>query len=335
MPAHPGSLGPLDWRALVDEAIRRRKAEKLTQRRHAALAGVSVPTIIAFDRGERTLSLAKAFDILRVVGLIEERLAQGAQERFVADAFSRWRQLTKELPPDSPARFPNGWYQLDYALEGELDEVELHHFEAVLAKAVTRLTGWSAFWVPTREAIAPREIDGTIECWLRPPSDDVERAFGDAAHCDFWRVAPTGRAFLIRGYQEDAQETFPPATIFDPGLPIWRLGEGMVHAANLAELMAVGDPGHIGIRFRVRYTGLLGRILKAWANPLTTLLVEGSAARGDEVLLEIETTVAQVREDLAEVLFPMIVALYERFGVAGLSIEGVRAEVDRLLKKRA
>ena len=54
------------------EAIRRRKEEKLTQREHAALASVSIPTIVGFDRGEKTLTLAKAFDILRVVGLIEE-----------------------------------------------------------------------------------------------------------------------------------------------------------------------------------------------------------------------------------------------------------------------
>jgi hypothetical protein len=42
---------------LVTEAIRRRKAEKLTEREHAALASVSIPTIVAFDRGEKTLSL--------------------------------------------------------------------------------------------------------------------------------------------------------------------------------------------------------------------------------------------------------------------------------------
>jgi transcriptional regulator with XRE-family HTH domain len=75
-----GLIAPLNWRALVNEALRRRKAEKLTQRRHAALASVSVPTIVAFDRGERTLSLAKAFDILRVVGLVDEPAEGGAQE---------------------------------------------------------------------------------------------------------------------------------------------------------------------------------------------------------------------------------------------------------------
>ena len=39
------SLAPLNWDALVAEALRRRKAERLTQREHAALANVSVPTI--------------------------------------------------------------------------------------------------------------------------------------------------------------------------------------------------------------------------------------------------------------------------------------------------
>ncbi len=66
---------PLDWCQLVDEAIRRRKAEKLTQKEHAPLASVSIPMIVAFDRGEITLSLAKAFDILRVVGLSLSALA--------------------------------------------------------------------------------------------------------------------------------------------------------------------------------------------------------------------------------------------------------------------
>ncbi|PKP68071.1 MAG: transcriptional regulator, partial [Alphaproteobacteria bacterium HGW-Alphaproteobacteria-5] len=45
---------------MVDEAKRRRKAEKLTQKEHAALAGVSIPTMISFERGEESLTLGKA-----------------------------------------------------------------------------------------------------------------------------------------------------------------------------------------------------------------------------------------------------------------------------------
>ena len=73
-----GRISPLNWQLLIDEALRRRKAEKITQREHSALAAVSVPTMAAFEQGDKTLSLAKAFDILRVVGLIEEVKADDA-----------------------------------------------------------------------------------------------------------------------------------------------------------------------------------------------------------------------------------------------------------------
>lgn len=327
-------ITPLNWRALVAEALRRRKAEKLTQRQHAALASVSIPTIVAFDRGERTLSLAKAFDILRVVGLIEEPAEDGAQEAFVQEAFARWRALTEKLPQDSPAGFPHGWYRFDYALEGDLKDIELHRFEGILTKAVTHHTGWPVFWVPTRADIAPKEIDGVIECWLAPADGKTERALSDAAHCDFWRAAPTGRMFLMRGYQEDGQETFAPGKIFDTGLPIWRMGETLLHAARLASLLKRDETSEITVKFRAFYTGLSGRVLKAWANPLADLLVEGSAARSDEAMLEAIIPVADIADNLATHIYPLVASLYERFGVTGLSLNRVQAEVERLLKSR-
>jgi transcriptional regulator with XRE-family HTH domain len=327
-------IAPLNWRAMVAEALRRRKAEKLTQREHAALASVSIPTIVSFDRGERTLSLAKAFDILRVVGLVEEPTEDGAQETFVRDAFQRWRELTSKLPEDSPARFPHGWYRIDYALEGDLKEVELHKLQQILAQAELRITGWPVFWVPTREGLTPREVDGVVECWLAPSDDGTPRAHFDAAHCDFWRAAPAGRMFLIRGYQEDSQETFPPSTIFDTGLPIWRLGEALLHAARLAALLKQGEDSAITVRFRAFYTGLLGRVLKPWANPFLDLLVEGAAARSDEAMLETVVPASAIEKNLATHLFPLVASLYERFGVAGLSLDRVQAEVDRLQNSR-
>ena len=72
--------------------------------------------------------------------------------------------------------------------------------------------------------------------------------------------------FLIRGYQEDSQETFAAGQIFDTGLPIWRLGEALLHAAYLASLLKREEGSAITIKFRVLYTGLTGRVLKASAN---------------------------------------------------------------------
>jgi hypothetical protein len=69
---------------------------------------------------------------------------------------------------------------------------------------------------------------------MRLRNTGITRALADAAHCDFWRAAPTGRFFLMRGYQEDSQEAVAPGTIIDVTLPIWRLSEGLLHAARMA-----------------------------------------------------------------------------------------------------
>jgi transcriptional regulator with XRE-family HTH domain len=330
MPANSTRIELLNWKSLVAEAIRRRKAEKLTQREHASLAGVSIPTIGAFDRGEETLTLAKAFDILRVVGLVVERDRTSVQGSFVSDALTRWQELTKNLPDNSPGRFPNGSFQFDYALEGEFPNLEPYKFKDILEKAVVRHTGWPLFLFLIRHELSPYEKDGVLECWLKPADmPGANRPLGDAAHCDFWRAAPSGRCFIMRGYQEDSQDTFPPGTIFDTTLPVWRMGELLLHAASLASLMTE-DTKDVKVRMRARYVGLSGRVLRNWGNPSSDLMFEGGAARSDEAVLETTVAVQDINERLAEVLHPLVASLFERFGVTGLSLDRVRGEVGRL-----
>ena len=83
--------------------------------------------------------------------------------------------------------------------------------------------------------------------------------------------------------------------------------------------------------FRAMFTGLLGRVLRSWANPLSDLLVEGHAVLTDEAVLETELPADDIESRLAECLLPLLTSLYERFGVAGLSLNRVEAEVKRLL----
>lgn len=60
----------LDWEELVEEAIRRRKQQKLTQKALAVLAGVSGPTVNSFEQGKTSITLESAFKILRCLGLL-------------------------------------------------------------------------------------------------------------------------------------------------------------------------------------------------------------------------------------------------------------------------
>ena len=60
----------LDWPSFVEEAIKRRKAQNLTQKQLAVLAGVSGPTVNRFEQRNGNITLKSAFAILKTLGLI-------------------------------------------------------------------------------------------------------------------------------------------------------------------------------------------------------------------------------------------------------------------------
>lgn len=59
----------LNWPDLVQEAIKRRKEQRLTQEQFAILAGVSKPTLNHFEQGKTSITLASALKILRALRL--------------------------------------------------------------------------------------------------------------------------------------------------------------------------------------------------------------------------------------------------------------------------
>ena len=61
----------LNWEAIVEEAIKRRKASRLTQSQVAVLANVSKPTVIRFEKKEAAIRLQSAFAILQLFGLVK------------------------------------------------------------------------------------------------------------------------------------------------------------------------------------------------------------------------------------------------------------------------
>lgn len=59
----------LNWQTFVDEAIARRKQQRLTQKQLAVLAGVSGPTVNRFEQGKSNITLDSALKILHMLGL--------------------------------------------------------------------------------------------------------------------------------------------------------------------------------------------------------------------------------------------------------------------------
>ena len=128
----------------------------------------------------------------------EERL-----DEWITDSFGRWSALVDPLPEGVGPRLSHGYYNFAYEIVGEVRQTSLAQLPNVIQASAVHHTGWPPFWYPTREGIRPYPVDGAVECWLggdpRTPAE-----WSDPAHADFWRISPSGCAYLLRGYQEDS-----------------------------------------------------------------------------------------------------------------------------------
>ena len=261
---------------------------------------------------------------------IDERPTPDRLDEWIDSGFERWRGLAQGLSEAAGPRFPHGHYCFAYEIRGERRQVAPAELPALLQASTVRHTGWPPFWYPTRAGTEPYPIDGAVECWL---GDDPRRSLKelDAAHSDFWRIHPDGLAFLLRGYQEDAMEEasgparIGPATALDVTLPIWRVGETMLHAQSLAAKLFDGPTT---INFVARYSGLDGRRLMS-IDPSRSL-PHGRVARQRSISLSTHVETQTIDTNLPEIVHPLLIPLYALFDFFDLSMQLVVDELARM-----
>ena len=186
-------INPVNWNAIVSETIKRRRCEKLTRAKHAALAQVSIPTMIAFERGELSVSLQKAFAILEVVGLIAIEKPMDTQYAFMQQALTKFGHLISKYEPESPVCFPHGWYIFHYYFEGNLKNIRADHYKNILQELSTpAYSSWGPFLVDS--LITPNVIEYGFEKWHEKPNE------GCTFQGDYWQSLLDGRSFIIRGF---------------------------------------------------------------------------------------------------------------------------------------
>lgn len=288
-----------EWRSLFDRCVQRRRADMLG----------SIRAIVE--------------------GRIEEsRAAPNVMDEladFAEAGRTRWTYLLDEagLALDAPARFPHGRYEIALALPGATPAPSLAELRRRITQAHgVRHTGWPAFVDMGSEEFAPRVQDGLIEAWIGRPA---ERLWDDAAHSDFWRIAPGGKLLLMRGYQEDTiPERRPPGQMLDITLPVWRVGEAMLFTRRLAHTFE--GAGEMAIQ--VHYEGLADRALDSVDG--TRIVSASRRSQTDTVNLQITAPIGQVDDNLAEILHQLLSPLYECFDFFELPQGLVDQELDRL-----
>lgn len=132
---------------------------------------------------------------------------------------------------------------------------------------------------------------------------------------------------MIRGFEEDVPDRRVPGTLFDLTLPIWRIAEPLLHVARLARLFE----GDATIVMLGRYTGLANRTLASLDN---RRLIDGGRSADNEFEFSLTASVAEIEDNLAELLHPALRPLYERFDFFELPLALVTEELNGLRRGR-
>jgi hypothetical protein len=181
---------------------------------------------------------------------------------FMRNSIHRWEGRVAKLPDAAPPRFPHGFYEIGFAIDGDFERQNLSILQRTIAEAVRNHSGWPPFLTLTRKPFKPKAVDGAIEFWRGP---DLDGSFDAPAHHDFWRAASEGLLYTRRGYQEDGRlYEMPPGQFFDITTPTWRTGEAILEAYYIATALRATDAKLI---CRCRWTGLNERILISKGNP--------------------------------------------------------------------
>lgn len=269
--------------------------------------------------------------ITGAVPQVEQPPEPARLNEWIGSGRARWKDLVGALPDGVGARLPHGRYCIAYEIVGERRQMAPARFPEVLRASVVRHTGWPPFWYPTRAGIEPYLIDGSVECWL---GGDPQTSLGDqdAAHSDFWRIHPDGLAFLLRGYQEDGSDVqrsgrppTPPASVFDITLPVWRIGETLLHARSLAANLFEGPTT---IKFVANYEGLAGRSLVSINN--RRHIWNSRIAHQDSISLNTHIDAQAIEPNLPEIIHPFLSPLYALFDFFELPMQLVVEELTRM-----
>jgi hypothetical protein len=295
-----------DWDGLLERCLRNRRDDMLDQIREL---------------------------ITGAVPQVEQPAEKARLEEWIGVALQRWRLLIEPLPKGVGPRLSHGRYYFAYEIIGDRRQIAHAHLPYVLRNSVVQHSGWPPFWYSTRRGMEPYLLDDVVECWLGGGSQ-IGEELRDPAHSDFWRIHREGLAFLLRGLQEDGQweqrngrAPVQPGTLFDLTLPVWRVGETLLHARSLATNLFEGPTT---IRFTVTYEGLAGRSLTSINGRRDVR--DGRKARQDSISLETHVHTQAIDANLPEIVHPLLSPLYALFDFFELPMQLV---VDELRAMRA
>lgn len=252
---------------------------------------------------------------------------------FCVAARGRWADLAESTSHGDDARFRHGYYEIGLSFVGATPAENLSQVKEKIANAGHSIvTGWPPFLILQSPEWEPRPSDGFVEAWLGNPAAN-RLPLAKVSTCDFWRVSRDGNLYTVRGYTEDdgvAPSYGEPGSAMEVVMPVWRIGETLLFASRLAQSF----DGTEQVAIQCRFTGLRGRRLVSATLARVPHTQIGFVSQTDEVTMNIEVTVQQLQDNLAEVIHNLLAPLYEAFDFYDMPIHAVQSELSRMRNNR-
>ncbi|MDP8255653.1 MAG: hypothetical protein P9M14_07890 [Candidatus Alcyoniella australis] len=205
---------------------------------------------------ERLASIIRRILIPTEQPTTSQEIENSFQKKLV-DCDHSYEKLIKEHKSDIPKDIQrsfilNGRRTVAFQVFPPKRAGDLNDLRNALLEAVGRETGWphGRFPSPPDE---PKVINGGIESF----KVTTLRSFPSHTNIDFWQARPSGFFYATRVYEED-RELRRQQKCLIWNLPIWRLGEAILHAVRFANAYS---PKFDTITGYVRFDDLAGRIL--------------------------------------------------------------------------
>jgi len=215
--------------------------------------------------------------------------------------------------------------RIDLPLKNLLDSLFVHQ---------PRMTGWPP-WVDSRsfsnEASQPYIKGRGWEALIYN-----QRPLWTGGELDFWRIEPTGRFYAARTHEDDTSKKLldrgaKPGTIFDFLLLISRTAEAIGTGRAFADGLGI-DRDKTSLEFAFRWTGLKGRKICCWVEPMRELFYSVTA-EDDEVTSSATITLETPNNVIWEAVKRVTQPVFDVFG-AGVSDAVFEDIVNRTLNRQ-
>ena len=173
-------------------------------------------------------------------------------------------------------------------------ELPTKEFMNIVSASNPQYTGWP-MWLDSR-GFTKKEHRAYV-------SDGVWQALivhldgGWPQHFDFLRFDPQGEFYLQQVMQDDLNDRVTPGTVMDLELMIYRVAEVLAVGVSMARKLGWEPDATAGFAFQ--WTGLKGRMLSSWVNPMRWVGVLGGQSHSPAVEAFVQVPVETPHSALA------------------------------------